>query len=130
MLKIYHPLENEELLERSIGLLTDFAKEKTIKNIADEIGLNVRTFNRIFTENIGISPVGFKKIARFRHSINNRFFNEQFQRLTDIAYNSNFYDQSYFINIYKQLTGSNPKLFFNQVEKVGDDKLLFQFLNR
>jgi len=130
LLKIYQPLENEDLLENSIALLTDFENEKSVENIADEIGLNIRTFNRIFTENLGISPVGLKKIARFRHSLNNKFFNEQFQRLTDVAYNSNFYDQSYFINIYKQMTGSNPKIFFEEVEKVGADNLFFQFLRK
>lgn len=130
LLKVYHPIENEELLQTSIALLNDFENEKNVEEIAAEIGLNVRTFNRVFKENLGISPIGFKKIARFRHSLNNRFFNEQFKRLTDLAYNSNFYDQSYFINIYKQMTGSNPKIFFDKVEKVGADKLLFQFLNK
>jgi AraC-like DNA-binding protein len=128
LLKIYQPIESRARLEKSIALLTDFEEEKTIEKIADEIGLNIRTFNRIFKENIGISPIGFKKIARFRHSLNDKFCNEQFKRLTDIAYHSNFYDQSYFINIYKQMTGSNPKLFFEKLEKVGADKLLFQFL--
>ena len=99
-------LTTEGMLARVPGVGT-FVKEATprsslleLRNIADEIGLNVRTFYRMFKENIGISPVGFKKIARFRHSLSDKFFNEQFQRLTDIAYNSNFYDQPYFINIY------------------------------
>lgn len=130
LLSIYQPIENEELLQHSIAFLTDFESEKNVEEIAEEIGLNVRTFNRIFKENLGISPIGFKKIARFRHSLNNKFFNEQFKRLTDIAYNSNFYDQSYFINIYKQMTGSNPKIFFDKVEKVGADNLFFQFFNK
>ena len=130
LISIYQPIENEMLLEKAIALLTTFEDEKTIENIADELGLNVRTFNRMFKENLGITPVGFKKIARFRHSLNDKFFNEQFQRLTDIAYNSNFYDQSYFINIYKQMTGSNPKIFFDEIERVGADKLLFQFLKQ
>ena len=130
LLSVYHPIENEEILQKSISHLVDFDDEKTIEDVSSLIGLNIRTFNRMFKENLGISPVRFKNIARFRHSLNNKVFIEQFQRLTDIAYNSNFYDQSYFINIYKRMTGSNPKYFFEQVEKVGADKLLFQFLDK
>lgn len=128
LLSVYQPIEDQVLLENIIILLNDFDKESSIENIAQEFNLSVRTLNRLFKRNLGISPIGFKKIARFRHSLNNKMLNEQFKRLTDIAYNSNFYDQSHFINVYKKMTGSNPKNFFELVEKVGDDKLLFQFL--
>lgn len=130
LISIYCPIENQEILEKTLSILTDFEIEKSIELVAEEVGLNVRTFNRIFKKNLGISPVGFKKIARFRHSLNNKFINEQFTRLTDIAYSSNFYDQSYFTNIYKEMTGLNPKLFFDKIEKVGDERLLFQFFNK
>ena len=130
LLSIYCPIENQLVLERAISILTDFEIEQSIEAIANSLGLNVRAFNRLFKKHLGISPIGYKKIARFRHSLNNKFFSEQFQRLTDIAYNSNFYDQSYFSNIYKEMTGTNPKSFFDEIEKVGDDRLLFQFLNK
>jgi AraC-like DNA-binding protein len=130
LLSIHSPIENQDVLEKALSMLTDFEVEQSVEGIAVELDLNIRTFNRLFRENVGISPVGFKKIARFRHSLNDKLINDKLKRLTDIAYESNFYDQSYFVRIYQQLAGSNPKQFFDSVEKVGDDKLLFQFLNR
>ncbi|MFT3743399.1 MAG: helix-turn-helix domain-containing protein [Pyrinomonadaceae bacterium] len=130
LLSRHQPVEEHSRLRKAMGSLTDFQTERSVEEVAAQIGINVRTFSRLFKENVGISPAGFKKIARFRHSLNNKMFSDNFERLTDVAYDSNFYDQSYFINIYKQMTGSNPKRFFDRVEKVGAEKLLFQFLDR
>lgn len=129
LLSIYRPIENSDILEKAVSILMNFDADLSIENTAHELGLNIRTFNRFFKEHFGISPIGFKQIARFRHSMNNKLFNEQFRCLTEIAYNSNYYDQSYFIRIYKQMAGSNPKIFFDAVEKVGAGNLFFQFLN-
>jgi AraC-like DNA-binding protein len=87
-----------------------------------------RTFSRAFHREVGVSPVRFKKIARFRHSLQNKLFNEQFKRLTQIGHASNFYDQAYFINIYKQLTRQNPAAFFRGIDKLADDNLILSFV--
>ena len=115
-------------IEKAVTLLADFETERTIEEIARCLHVSGRTFNRHFKQMVGVSPAEYRSIARFRHSLNNKLFSKQFQRLTDIAYNSNFYDQSYFTRIYKKLTGSHPATFFKQVEKLGDDKLIFRFV--
>jgi hypothetical protein len=48
------------------------------------LSLNTRTFNRPFLTHVGISPVAYRKIARFRHSLKNKLFNDQFKKLTEI----------------------------------------------
>lgn len=130
LLLLYRPFEKYDLLDKAITLLTDFERNVTIEEVAAEAGLHPRSFNRLFCTHLGISPVGFRKIARFRHSLNNRLYEAQFKRLTDIAYASNFYDQSYFISMYKKMTGSNPKKFFGAIEKIGDKDILFQFIKK
>ena len=99
-------------------------------DILNQINIPARTLNRRFREVIGVSPIEFRRIAQFRHSLNNKLFESQLKKLTAIGYESNFYDQSYFIKMYKKLTGSNPKAFFNAIEKLGDDKLIFQFVKK
>ncbi len=115
-------------IEKAVTLLADFETERTVEEIAGCLHVSNRTFNRHFKQMTGVSPAEYRNIARFRHSLNNKLFSKQFQRLTDVAYNSNFYDQSYFTRIYKKLTGSNPATFFQQIEKLGDDKLIFRTL--
>lgn len=128
LLRWYQPLANEALLRQAVSSLTDFTTEIPVQEIAENLSVRIRTFNRLFYNNMGITPVSFRKIARFRHSLTNRLFHERFKNLTDIGYESNFYDQAYFVKMYRKITGSNPGKFFKSVEKLADDHLIFQFL--
>ena len=128
LLSVYHPVPAAEQLTKSIQLLTDFKEERTISEIAKLTGVSERSFCRSFYKETGVSPVKFKKIARFRHSLQNKLLNAEFQRLTEIAYASNFYDQAYFINIYKQLTHKNPTQFFRDINQLADDNLILSFI--
>jgi len=127
LLRIYQPF-HQPLLEESLTYLSDFDRDLSIKEIAELINLPLRTFNRLFKTHLGVSPATHRQIARFRHSLENKLFNEQLQKLTTIGYQSNFYDQSYFNKIYRQLSGSNPGKFFKSVKQVGDSNLVFQFV--
>lgn len=128
LLSQYQLFENDKI-SRALTLLTDFAADSSVEAVADKLQISTRTFNRLFKLHVGISPVAYKRIARFRHSLNNKLFSEQFKTLTDIGYESNFYDQSYFIKMYKKLAGTKPSAFFKSVDKLADDHLILKFLN-
>lgn len=126
----YRPLNHTEILKPALRLLTDFNNELSIGEIAGKINLSTRTFDRMFKQHLGISPVGYRKVARFRHSLKNRIVNQQYKKLTEIGYESNFYDQFYFIKMYKKLTNSTPGKFFDLVEKLADDQLILKLIKR
>lgn len=128
LLSLYTPFTENLLFSNILGLLNDFNKEAPIEDIARKFSLSSRTLDRLFKKHLGVSPVSFRKIARFRHSLKNKLFSDKFDTLTRIGYESNFYDQSYFIKVYKNLTGQNPKAFFNSIDKLADDRLLFKFI--
>lgn len=130
LLRFYRPLHQEDILIKAMDSLMNFDTEIPIHQIAEELSLGIRSFNRLFYNNAGISPVSFRKIARFRHSMKNRLFSERFKNLTEIGYESNFYDQAYFVKMYKKITGSNPAKFFKSIDKLADNQLIFQFLNK
>ncbi|MES2416934.1 MAG: helix-turn-helix domain-containing protein [Bacteroidota bacterium] len=115
-------------LEKAANMLMDIDKDYSINDILKEIDIPTRTFNRHFKEALGVAPIEFQRIARFRHSVNNKLFDKEFKKLTAIGYDSHFYDQSDFIKMYKKLTGSNPKAFFNTVNRLANDKLILQFV--
>lgn len=128
LLSTYTPSSANTQMKQAIGLLCDFEEQHSIEEIAEQLQLSTRSFNRLFLKHMSISPVAWKKIARFRHSLENKLFNKQFKKLTEIGYDSNFYDQSYFIKFYKNLTGSNPTAFFKSIDKLADDRLIFRFV--
>ncbi|MGF7079288.1 helix-turn-helix domain-containing protein [Mucilaginibacter sp. UYCu711] len=128
LLSIFQPSPEQQLLEKAIMLLTDETNQYSINDVAALSGLHVRTLIRLFNKNLGVPPVKFKQIARFRKSMENKLFADRLKKLTDLAYENNYYDQSYFIKVYTKLTGTRPKSFFDAVDKLGNDKLIFQFL--
>jgi AraC-like DNA-binding protein len=130
LLSIHRNIEGGKTLQAALDKLTDFDDELTVEEIARSLSLNVRTFNRLFLKHFGISPAAFKKIARFRHSLGNKLFSKKFKTLTEIGYESNFYDQSYFIKMYKNLNGNNPSRFFDSIEKLADERLVFKFIKK
>ena len=124
----YKPLPETELLQTVISQLTDFEHNPAIGDIAKTLFIGKRTLHRLFKKHVGINPATFKKIARFRHSLKNKLFQEQFDNLTQIGYKSNFYDQSYFNRVYRQLTTENPSSFFKSIDKMADDKFILKFI--
>ncbi len=126
----YTPFPEAPLLEEAIRLLTDFSEEHTVEAVARGLCISTRSFNRLFVQHLGIPPVTFRKIARFRDSLNNKLHSDQFKKLTEIGYQSNFYDQSYFIRMYRKMTGANPSKFYNTIAKLADEQLIFQFISR
>lgn len=130
LLSHYQPIKNEAVLQQALSLLADFHTEHSVEEIRKRLGMTTRTFNRIFYKNLGISPVSYRKIARFRHSLQNKIFSDHFKKLTQVGYESNFHDQSYFIKMYKTITGDNPSMFFHSIEKLADKQLIFKFISR
>ncbi|MRG48418.1 helix-turn-helix domain-containing protein [Chitinophaga sp. SYP-B3965] len=128
LLDLYKPIPFQEQLMQAVEYLMDFETERPVQEIITKSGLNTRSFNRLFLKNVGVSPVGFRKIARFRNSLRDKLFHEKFKTLTDISYRSNFYDQAYFIKIYRKLTGHNPSRFFEAIDKLADDRLIMKFI--
>jgi AraC-like DNA-binding protein len=124
----YQPQPELDILYPSLELLHNFDEQHSIEEVANRSGLNTRTFNRLFLRHIGLTPSAFRKIARFRNSLKNKISSDHPATLTQIGYESNFYDQSYFNKEYKKTTGQTPSKFFNSIDKLADSQLIFRFV--
>lgn len=69
-----------------------------------------RQLERHFKKQIGISPKQLSKAIRLQTTLN-LLLNKQSETLTDIAYESDYFDQSHFIKDFKDLVGVTPKEF-------------------
>lgn len=126
----YNKFNKEFVLQKAINMLHDIKSDYAIPHIAQSLGLTTRSFNRLFYKYMAISPTGYRKIAKFRHSLKYKLVTNPAKTFTEVCYESNFYDQAYFIKTYKKLTGSNPHNFFNTVNKLADNQLIFKFVKR
>lgn len=89
-----------ELIERMKGQLS-------VKQMAEASHLSERQLNRRFIGCLGISPKEYASMNRFLHSLTQlKKYPEN--NLTDIAYESGYYDQSHFIHEYRMFAGLSP----------------------
>lgn len=79
-----------------------------IKDLRQQLFITERTFERRFAKEIGVTPKQFAKIIQFSFSLN-QIQESDYTKLTNIAYENGFADQSHFIRTFKKYTGATPK---------------------
>lgn len=87
----------------------------SVSKAALDLNLSTRQFERKFKEFAGLPPKLYSRIARFQAATQHRLNGNR--DLTDIAYACGYYDQSHFINDFREFSGYTPKEYFwNQAE--------------
>src|SRR5216684_941953 len=74
--------------------------------------ISTRYLTQLFSQYTGLAPKLFSKIHRFQYSLNLLHANDQ--KLTSIAYDAGYFDQSHFIREFKSFTGVTPTSFSSQ----------------
>ncbi|HVI48665.1 MAG TPA: AraC family transcriptional regulator [Chitinophaga sp.] len=88
----------------------------SLRDLQRELSLTERSFERKFKQSIGMSPKLFSRICRFQASLNQMRAN-QFSKLSDIAFENEYADQSHFIRAFKEFAGFTP----NQYQKKSNE---------
>ena len=83
-----------------------------------------RQLERNFKKQIGLTPKQLSKVIRLQATLQ-MLLNQTTRTLTDIAYESEYYDQSHFIKDFKEFTGLTPKEFLTD-EKMALSSLLYK----
>jgi AraC-like DNA-binding protein len=106
-------------INRIAELIRQTCGNINIAQMASEACLSRKQFERIFAEHIGISPKQYLKIIRFQSAIFQKQQNNNLN-MTDLSYESGYFDQSHFINDFKSLSGLTPKQYFAENEVCSD----------
>ena len=80
-----------------------------------------RQLERNFTKQIGLSPKQLGRVIRLQAALK-ILLNDEIKSLTNIAYESEYYDQAHFTKDFKEFTGLNPKDF------LGDENMALSSL--
>lgn len=83
-----------------------------------------RQLERNFKKQIGLTPKQLSKVIRLQATLQ-MLLNQTTRTLTDIAYESEYYDQAHFIKDFKEFTGLTPKEFLTD-EKTALSSLLYK----
>jgi len=105
--------------------LTSFVTSEILKGKGDvsfnallkQLQLSERTLERRFKQSIGVSAKLFSRICRYQESLN-QLRKNNYQKLSDIAYENGYSDQSHFIRSFKEFTGVSP---FDYKKQLSED---------
>lgn len=97
---------------KSISILTafHFNYAYSVSKLAEKSGKSVRQLERIFKEQIGLSPKSFQNLNRFNHLLDLHKRNPS-ESWTKLCYQSNYFDQSHLIRDFKAYLSVTPKKF-------------------
>jgi AraC-type DNA-binding domain-containing proteins len=100
---------------RSVHSIIDAKGTVNIPDLAREQAVSTRQFERRFKEVAGLSPKLYSRVVRFQAATQHRLNGNR--DLTEIAYSCGYYDQSHFINDFREFSGYSPKEYFwNEAE--------------
>ncbi len=116
---------NETRLVKAIHLLTYKNPSFTVSELASILQINRKTLFRLFKKHLACSVKDYIHTVRFRKALLIYQKKKSSFSLTDLAYESDFYDQSEFIHHFKRLTGFNPKKFFREIKKFGNEDTMW-----
>lgn len=80
----------------------------SLTELQKKLNTTERSLQRLFENNVGVSPRMYSRVCQF-HSAFQQLQQNQFLKLTDIAYENEFSDQSHFIRVFKEFTNLTPK---------------------
>ncbi|MCT8332806.1 helix-turn-helix domain-containing protein [Leptospira sp. 85282-16] len=119
--KLQEKITSDRILKNTIDTILESKGYDSIDTILGEGNLSRRQLERKFKKQIGLSPKKLAKIIRMQAALK-ILMHRQSGKLTEIAYESNYFDQAHFIKDFKEFTGLSPKQF------IGDDGMLLSSL--
>jgi AraC-like DNA-binding protein len=91
----------------------------SLRKLQKDLGLSERSLERKFKQNVGISPKLFSRIRQFQMSLEKLRKGENL-KLSDIAYENEYADQSHFIRAFREFAGYSPNQYKRLYQEVGE----------
>lgn len=97
-------------LEGAVERLQGSQGRQSVVELAGMFMVGRRRLEQLFKEGIGVSPKNFARIVRMRHVCQEMLLRTP-QRLTQLAFDCGFFDQSHFIREFKRFTDQTPRQY-------------------
>ena len=98
-----------------------------VQQLAADLGISRRHFNRLVQEQIGFTAKHFLQIYRFNNTLSHIHKSEKIS-LAQMAYQFGYSDQAHFSHEFKTMTDLSPKAYLKQIRKEDFVELDGEFL--
>lgn len=128
-------LENKQMYEADLqeNVLRDFLLKTIIEHkgkikvrtLAEASGYSERYVNKVFNNELGMSPKAFSKLMRFQYLLNhmNDYSGVLSElNLSELAIDLGYYDQSHMIKDFHELSNITPTKYLHLLEDTGYKK--------
>ena len=88
-----------------------------LKTLQESLNLSERGLERKFRSDVGISPKLFSRICRFQAALQ-QLKKGHFDKLSDIAFENGYADQSHFIRVFREFSGFTPDEYRKHISAV------------
>jgi len=101
-------VRTDKLIDEALKLIFQSKGTFRIKELSQKLFISQSSFEKRFRKIVGTTPKKFSSIIRFNTVLDNL---HNTKSLTEIGYESNFFDQAHFTKDFKQFTGETPENF-------------------
>lgn len=99
----------DPVVRRAERAIADACGNLSMRVLAASVGLSQDTFEKRFRSAVGTSPKHHAMLTRLRHAVASY---KPGMRLTDLALDAGYFDQSHFNRELRAVTGESPTRFF------------------
>jgi AraC-like DNA-binding protein len=96
-----------EVIRHATDRIMEHPNTDVLAQLLQELNLGERTFQRLFKKYVGISANEYRRICQFQLAFY-QLRGRQFDKLTDVAYDNGYFDQSHYIRSFKEFMDITP----------------------
>ncbi|GCC51595.1 AraC family transcriptional regulator [Chryseotalea sanaruensis] len=102
----------DKIVRDTVDSLISSSGNTSINSLVKSDSTKRRQLERKFVKQIGLSPKQLGKVLRLQASLK-MLLSEKSDKLSNIAYEGEYYDQAHFNRDFKEFTGTSPTAFLN-----------------
>ncbi|GAB3835513.1 AraC family transcriptional regulator [Hymenobacter jeollabukensis] len=104
-------------VDQAVELLRQSGGCMALPELLRCLQLPERSLQRRFRQHVGISPQLFARICRFQATLG-QLRRADYDRLSDLAFDANYADQSHHIRAFREFAGAAPRRYQRQAREV------------
>lgn len=113
---VYNLISNSKndylLLKYATNKIATNPTKEVLHSTQKDLHMTERTFQRMFEKNIGIAPNLYRRVCQFNSAFQ-QLNSRKFYKLSDLAFEHGYADQSHYIRSFKEFTNLTPKEYLN-----------------